>query len=72
MPPDPVIWPCQGVVSLWRAFMLICMLQTRNDLKVFHSNQVNTPSNIKLDTSLINFECQPCGMSLRFIIPSRR
>ena len=42
--------------------MLNWMLWTKNDLKVFHRKQVNAPSNMKLMTSLINFECHPCGI----------
>ena len=42
--------------------MLNWMLWTKNDLKVFHRKQVNAPSNMKLMTSLINFECRPCGI----------
>ena len=38
------------------------MLWTKNDLKIFHRKQVNAPPNMKLMTSLINFECQPCGI----------
>ena len=30
-----------------------------NDLKVYHTKQVNDPSNVKLETSVTNFECQP-------------
>ena len=39
-----------------------CMLWTKNDLKVSHRKQANAPSNMKLVTSLMNFECQPCGV----------
>ena len=42
--------------------MLNCMLWTKNDFKVSHRKQVNDPSNMKLVTSLMNFECQPCGI----------
>ena len=42
--------------------MLIWMLWSKNDIKVSHRKQVNTPSNMKLATSLMNFECQPCGI----------
>ena len=42
-PPDPVIWSCQGFGSLWRAFMLICMLGFKNDFKVSHRKQFNAP-----------------------------
>ena len=38
------------------------MLCTNNDLKIFHRKQVNDSPNIKLVTSLINFECQSCGI----------
>ena len=38
------------------------MLWTRNYLKVSHRKQVNATSNMKLLTSLMNFECQPCGI----------
>ena len=36
------------------------MIWSKNDLKVSHRKQVNDPSNMKLDTSLMNIECQPC------------
>ena len=42
--------------------MLNWMLWTKNDPKVSDRKQVNDPSNMKLVTSLINFECQPCGI----------
>ena len=40
--------------------MLIWMLGSKNDLKVSYSKHVKSPSNMKLATSLMNFECQPC------------
>ena len=42
--------------------MLNWMLCTNNDLNVSHRKQVNSPSNMKLVTSLMNFERQPCGI----------
>ena len=42
--------------------MLNWMPWARNDFKVSHRKQVNAPSNMKLVTSLMNFECQPCGI----------
>ena len=42
--------------------MLNWMLWINNDLKIIHGKQVNTPPNMKLVTSLMNFECQPCGI----------
>ena len=42
--------------------MLNWMLWTKNDLKIFHRKHVNVSPNMKLVTSLINFECQPCGI----------
>ena len=42
--------------------MLNRMLWTNNDLKISHRNQVNAPPNMKLVISLMNFECQPCGI----------
>ena len=36
------------------------MLWAKNYFKVSHRKQDNYPSNMKLVTSLINFECQPC------------
>ena len=41
---------------------MIWMLWTNNYLKVSHRKQVNAPSNTELATSLMNFECQPCGI----------
>ena len=38
------------------------MLWTKNDLKIFHRKQVNVSPEMKLVTSLMNFECQPCGI----------
>ena len=55
VPPDPVRWYCRGFVFLWQVFMLNWMICTKNDFKLSHSNQVKTPSNIKLVTSLMNF-----------------
>ena len=42
--------------------MLNWMLWNNNELKVSHRKQVNPPSNMKLVTSLMNFECHPCGI----------
>ena len=42
--------------------MLNWMLWTKNDLQIFHRKHVNVSPNMKLVTSLINFECQPCGI----------
>ena len=42
--------------------MLNWMLCTKNDLKIFHRKQVNASLNMKLDTSLMKFECQACGI----------
>ena len=38
------------------------MLWSRNDLRLSHRKQVNDPSNMKLATSLMNFEYKPCGV----------
>ena len=62
VPQDPGRWSCRGFGFLWRAFMLNWMLWTKNDLRVFHREQVNAPPNMKMVTSLIYFECQPCGI----------
>ena len=62
VPPDPVRWSCRGFGYLWRALMLNWMIWTNNVFKVSHRKQFNAPSNIKLVTSLMNFECQPCGI----------
>ena len=35
---------------------------TKNDFKVSQRMQVNAPSNIKLAKSLMDVECQPCGI----------
>ena len=42
--------------------MLNWMLLTKNNFKVSHRKQVKAPSNMKLVTSLMNFECQQCGI----------
>ena len=42
--------------------MLNWMLWTKNDLQIFHRKHVNVSPNMKLVTTLINFECQPCGI----------
>ena len=62
VPPDPVRWSCRGFGFLWRAFMLNWILCTKNDLKIFHRKHVNASPNMKLVTSLMNFECQLCGI----------
>ena len=59
VPPYPVRWSCRGFGFLWQAFMWNWMPWTNNYFKVSHRNQVNTPSNMKLVTSLMNSECQP-------------
>ena len=62
VPPDPVRWSCIGFGFLCRAFILNWMLWNKNDLKIFHRKQVNASPNMKLVTSLMNLECQPCGI----------
>ena len=62
VPLYPFRCSCRGFGFLWRAFMLNCMIWTKNYLKVSHRKQVNSPSNMKLLISLMNFECQPCGI----------
>ena len=42
--------------------MLNWMLWSKNDLKIFHRKQLNAPTNMKLVTSFMNFQCQPCGI----------
>ena len=42
--------------------MLNWILCTNNDLKIFHRKQVNDSPNMKLVTSLMYFECLPCGI----------
>ena len=61
-PPEPFRWSFRGFGFIWRLFMLNWMLWTKNDFNVSHRNQVNAPSNMKLVTSLMNFECQPYGI----------
>ena len=34
----------------------------QNEFKVSHRKQVNAPSNMNMATSLMDFECQPCGI----------
>ena len=60
VPPDPVRWSCRGFGFLWQVFMLNWMLWKKNDFKVSHRKQVNSPSNMKLVKFLMNFEYQPC------------
>ena len=62
VPPDPVRWSCRGFGFLWRAFILNWILWTNNGFKVSHRKQVNATSNMKLVKSLMNFECQSCGI----------
>ena len=42
--------------------MLNWMPWTKNDFKISRRKQVNASPNMKLVTSLMNFECQPCGI----------
>ena len=41
--------------------MVSWMLLSKNDLKLSHRKKFNTPSDVRLATSLIIFECQPSG-----------
>ena len=61
-PTDPVRWSCQGFGFLWQALLLNWVLWTNNDLKVSHRKQFSGPSNMKLVTSLVDFECQSFGI----------
>ena len=42
--------------------MLNWVLWNKNDFKLSHRKQFNATSNMKLVTSLMNFECHPCGI----------
>ena len=42
--------------------MLNWMLWANNDLQIFHRKHDNVSPDMKFVTSLINFECQPCGI----------
>ena len=55
VPPYPFRWYCRGFGYLWRAFMMSWMIFPKNCLKVSHSKQVNALSNMKFETSLMNF-----------------
>ena len=63
LPPDPVRWSCQCFVSIWQVFMISWMLFSNNELMVYCIKQVNSTSDVRLETSLMNLECQPCGIS---------
>ena len=41
---------------------MIWMIWNNNYIKVSHRKEVNATSNMKLATSLMNFECHPCGI----------
>ena len=62
VPLDPVIWSCQDFGCLCQPFMLIWIIGSNNDLKVYQKNHVNAPPNIKLAKSLMNFEFHPSGI----------
>ena len=62
VPPDSVILSCRGFGFIWRELMTNWMLLNKNYFKVYNRNQVNAISNMKLAISLMNFECQPCGI----------
>ena len=61
-PPYLVSWSCRGFDFLWCAFMYNWIPWTNNYFNVSHRKQANAPPNIKLMTSLMNVECQPCGI----------
>ena len=42
--------------------MILWMLLSKTYISKYHRNQVNAPLNVRLATSLINFECQLCGI----------
>ena len=54
VPPDAVRWHCQGFGSIWKLFVLIWMLWSKNDFKVSHRKKFNAPSNMKLAKSSMN------------------
>ena len=43
IPPYPVRWSCRGFGFIWQAFMFNWMIWTKNDSKVSHRKQVNSP-----------------------------
>ena len=42
--------------------MMIWTILSKNDLNLSHRKQFNAPSYVRLATSLMKFECQPCGI----------
>ena len=62
VPPEPARWSCRSFGFLWRACILNWVIWTNNDFKVYHRKKANSPSNMKLVTSLMNFECRPFGI----------
>ena len=43
-------------------FTMSWMILSKNNLRVSHRKQINDPSDVRLATSLMNFEFQPCGI----------
>ena len=62
VPPDPVMWYCQGFGYLWQSLMMSWMIFSSNDLNVSHRNQVNNSSDVMLATYVMTFECHTCGI----------
>ena len=42
--------------------MMIWMLLSSKDISTSHRNTVNYPSDVRFVTSLMKFQCRPCGI----------
>ena len=54
---DPYRYSYRCFLPVWLSFMITWMLLSRNDLKVSHRKQDNSPSDVLLVISLMHFEC---------------
>ena len=62
VPTDLVKWSFRGFGYMWRSFIMMWMLIPKKEISISHRKQVKYPSYVRLETSLVNFECHPCGI----------
>ena len=62
MPLDPLNQHFKNFGFMWRAFMMMWMLLPKKYLSVSHRNNYYSLSNLRLTESLIDIECQTCGI----------
>ena len=62
VPPDPVKSYCRVFGYLWQAFILMWILFSNNDLKVYQMNSLCASSDVRLLESMVDIKFQTFGI----------